>query len=51
MFLPGTGIPVVSPENDKVTSVLVILIANANYLPEIRAALAQRCCTPRLLPL
>lgn len=51
MFLPGTGIPVVAPDDPKVSSIPVILVANANYLPEIRSTLAQRNCTAQLLPL
>lgn len=51
MFLPGTGIPVVAPNDPKVSSIPVILVANANYLPEIRTTLAQQNCTAQLLPL
>lgn len=51
MFLPGTGIPVLAPESPQVRGVPVILIANGNYLPEIRAVLDGMGCHPRLLPL
>ena len=51
MFLPGTGIPVIAPEDAKVASVPVILVANANYLPEIRNALAVQGLSPHLVPL
>ncbi len=51
MFLPGTGIPVVAPDDPKVSSIPVIIVANANYLPEIHSTLAQRNCTAQLLPL
>lgn len=51
MFLPGTAIPVVAPESPPVREIPVILIANGNYLPEIRAVLESMDCHPKLLPL
>ncbi len=49
MFLPGTGISVIAPDDSRVASVPVILVANTNYLSEIRASLAQQGITPLLL--
>lgn len=51
MFLPGTGVPVIAPEDLKVASLSVILVANANYVPEIRATLTRMGCYPQLLSL
>jgi SAM-dependent methyltransferase len=51
MFLPGSGIPVIAPNDSKVGSVPVILVANSNYLSEIRSSLAQTGCTAQLLSL
>ena len=51
MFLPGTGIPVIAPDDPKVTRVPVILVANPNYISEIRATLAKQGFSPLLMPL
>lgn len=40
--LPGTRIPILSPDNPQIDRLGLILIANPNYAVEIRAALAQR---------
>ncbi len=50
-FLPGTGIPVIAPDDPQVASVPVILVANANYLSEIRAAVARHGSCPQILSL
>ena len=50
MFLPGTGIPVLAPDDPKVASAAVILVANSNYLPEIQNKLAEKGYLPKLLP-
>lgn len=50
MFIPGTRIPVVAPAPQHLAKPGLILIANPNYLPEIRATLAQMGLTPALLP-
>jgi SAM-dependent methyltransferase len=42
MFIPGTDVPVVAPTDDRLLRVPVILIANPNYLDEIRAVLVAR---------
>jgi hypothetical protein len=36
-FLPGSGLPVVSPEEARARGVRSIVVANANYVAEIRA--------------
>ena len=51
MFLPGTGIPVIAPDDPKVARVPVILVANPNYISEIRATLAKQGFSPLLMPL
>ena len=51
MFLPGTGIPVIAPTDPQVSTVAVILVANPNYLVEMRASLDQVGCSAQLLPL
>jgi SAM-dependent methyltransferase len=48
-FLTGTGIPVVSPLDARLAGIGVILVANPNYLGEIRNALAARGLHPGLL--
>lgn len=40
--IPGTSVPVVSPEDARVLDIPVILIVNPNYLPEIKGHLAAR---------
>jgi hypothetical protein len=49
MFLPGTGIPVISPLDDRLADIRVVLVANANYLNEIKKALQERDFSPALL--
>ena len=51
MFLPASGIPIIAPTDPKVAEAPVILVANSNYLAEIRAALAQQGIRPKLLTL
>jgi len=51
MFLPASGIPIVAPTDPKVADARVILVANSNYLDEIRATLAQQGIRPELLSL
>jgi 2-polyprenyl-3-methyl-5-hydroxy-6-metoxy-1,4-benzoquinol methylase len=41
-FVPGTGIPVISPNDSRVLDVPLILVPNPNYLSEIRASLQSR---------
>ena len=48
-YLTGTRIPVVSPEDPRLSSISVILVANPNYLGEIRDALSARELHPTLL--
>ncbi|MFZ2279693.1 MAG: class I SAM-dependent methyltransferase [Prosthecobacter sp.] len=51
MFLPGSGIPVIAPSDPRVADVAVVLVANPNYLAEIRATLDEQGTSPQLLPL
>ena len=51
MFLPGTGISIIAPDDPKIATVPVILVANANYMTEIRAVLTHHGHTPQLLTL
>jgi SAM-dependent methyltransferase len=49
--IPGTSIPVVSPEDARVPAVPVILVVNPNYLDEIKGHLAARGFRHTLLSL
>ena len=48
-FIPGTDIPVVAPSDGALGALPVLLIANPNYLNEIRASLSQKSLSPILL--
>ncbi|MHB8519332.1 MAG: class I SAM-dependent methyltransferase [Limisphaerales bacterium] len=48
-FVPGSNVPIVSPADPRVLEVPVILVANPNYLAEIRTGLAARGFRNRLL--
>jgi SAM-dependent methyltransferase len=48
-FVPGSSVPVVSPDDPRVLDAAVILVANPNYLAEINAQLAARGFRHRLL--
>lgn len=48
-FLTGTTIPVVSPQNPLLADIKVVLVANPNYLPEIRETLGARGLSPTFL--
>jgi SAM-dependent methyltransferase len=50
-MLPGTKIPIVSPEDARLARLGLIVIANPNYAAEIRAVLDQRGFTGRMLTL
>jgi hypothetical protein len=48
-YLTGTSIPVISPDDARLASIGVILVANPNYVGEIREALSGRGLSPTLL--
>lgn len=48
-FVPGSKVPIVPPQDARVLTTPVILVANPNYLDEIRAQLAARGFRHRLL--
>jgi len=50
-FVPGAGIPIVAPTDARVGDVSVILVANSNYLNEIRQTLALEGLSPSLVTL
>jgi hypothetical protein len=39
--IPGTRIPIVAPEDPRLSSLSFLLVANPNYLDEIRKSLRQ----------
>lgn len=51
MFLPGTGVPVVSPSDPRLSAIGLILVANPNYLAEIKTFLDKNNLFPILIPL
>ncbi|MBX7207097.1 MAG: methyltransferase domain-containing protein [Verrucomicrobiaceae bacterium] len=48
-YLAGTGIPVVSPQDQRLEKLPVVLVANPNYLTEVGETLASRGLSPQLL--
>lgn len=49
-FIPGTSIPIVPPTSPRLQDATMILIANPNYLSEIRASLSHLENVPTLVP-
>jgi hypothetical protein len=45
-FLPGTGLPVLSPADERLSEVSVVLISNPVYEAEIREQIGSRACRP-----
>jgi SAM-dependent methyltransferase len=48
-FVPGSAVPIIAPEDARVADVPVVLVANANYLDEIRRTLEARGLCPTLV--
>ena len=51
MFLPGIGIPVVSPSDPLLATIGIILVANPNYMTEIKTVLDENGFFPTLIAL
>lgn len=48
-FIPGTDIPVVSPDDSRLNGIPVVLIANPNYAQEIMRVLGGRGLQPQIV--
>lgn len=48
-FVPGTSIPIIGPRDSRLTDISVVLVANSNYVAEIRATLEQLGLAPLVL--
>ena len=49
--IPGTSVPIISPEDSRLLQVPVVLVVNPNYLDEIKTLLCKRGFTNTLLSL
>ncbi len=48
-YIPGTAVPVVAPDDARLAGIGIVLIANPNYLEEIRRTLALQGLSPILI--
>lgn len=48
-FVPGSGVPVVAPTDPRLADIAVVLVANSNYVTEIRDQLSSLNLAPQLV--